>query len=93
MNEPILVDSNIWHYAEVIAKADHPKATNADVRKLAEAWQRAYEEWAHYETCKHCGADITQDADGNWAKFVGPGQWQITCRPRGRKRHEPVVRT
>jgi len=40
------VDSSIWDRAEETAKADHPHATEADVDKLAQAWQKAYEDWA-----------------------------------------------
>lgn len=40
------VDSNIYDRAEDTAKADHLHATDDDIRRLAEAWQRAYEDWA-----------------------------------------------
>lgn len=40
------VDQNIYDRAEDTAKADHPHATDADVQKLAEAWQTEYEHWA-----------------------------------------------
>ena len=46
MTRAILVDSNIYDRAEETAKADHPNATEEDVRKLAEAFQLAYEDWA-----------------------------------------------
>ena len=41
-----LIDPSIYDRAEETAKADHPEATADDVRHLAEAWQRAYEERA-----------------------------------------------
>ena len=46
MTRTIGVDQNIWDRAEDTAKADHPEATESDVRTLAEAWQKAYEDWA-----------------------------------------------
>ena len=42
----MLVDQSIWNSAEDTAKSDHPAASVDAVRRLAEAWQRAYEEWA-----------------------------------------------
>jgi len=41
-----LVDINIYDRAEETARADHPKATDAEVRERAEAFQQAYEDWA-----------------------------------------------
>lgn len=40
------IDPNIYDRAEETCKADHPQSTAADVRRLAEAWQREYEYWA-----------------------------------------------
>lgn len=42
----ISVDTSIYERAEETAKADYPNATDDDVRRLAEAFQRAYEDWA-----------------------------------------------
>jgi len=41
-----LVDVNIYDRAEATARADHPKATDAEVQQLAVAFQQAYEDWA-----------------------------------------------
>lgn len=42
----ISVDSSIYERAEDTAQADYPNATTDDVRRLAVAFQRAYEDWA-----------------------------------------------
>ena len=42
----MLIDQGIWNAAEDTAKADHPAASVDAVRRLAEAWQKAYEDWA-----------------------------------------------
>ena len=46
MDRTMGIDPKIYADAEDIAKADHPHATDDDVRELAEAWQCAYEDWA-----------------------------------------------
>ena len=40
------VDSSIYDRAEDTARADYQHSTDDDVRRLAEAFQRAYEDWA-----------------------------------------------
>lgn len=81
------VDSKIYDRAEATAKADHPEATADDVRELAEAWQRAYEDWALAREPHQFLADAAD------APRVGYGEEDVThCLICGQAEDRPIHR-